>query len=113
MAGEKIPETGTPEKVEVTEDTIEIVPSRIATTGALLPVIICDCCGKGFLNWLPSGVDEDPLWYWDGGNVGGYVCGGALRMISRETAIMIADNFQKIGVEAWLRGQRKPDELLQ
>ena len=71
-------------------------------------VIICDACGKGFLNWIPGGVDADPLWMVHGVGLAAGICGGALVMIDRSAAIEIADRFEKIGAEQWLRGQRRP-----
>ena len=43
-----------------------------------------------------------------GANLDGGLCGGALAMVGRPTAIEIADRFEQIGAEAWLRGQRRP-----
>jgi hypothetical protein len=72
-------------------------------------VIICDGCGKGFLNWIPGGVDNDPLWLVISDfKLEGAICGGALMIKSRSAAIEIADRYEKIGGDAWLKGQRRP-----
>jgi hypothetical protein len=106
MAGEEIPETGTPEKIKI-EDTVSPVSDNV-TPFRPLQVIICDACGKGFLRWIPGGVDTDPLWFVHGAMIGGGICGGALMMISRTAAVEIAVRYEKIGGEKWLKGQRRP-----
>jgi hypothetical protein len=99
MAQQKVSETGEPEKIEV-KDTVAAFPET--------PVIICDACGKGFLRWSGDGVDIEPVWFLLSSGMNGGTCGGALVMISRHTAIEIADRFEQIGAEAWLKGQRRP-----
>lgn len=72
-------------------------------------VCICDLCGRGFLVLPPGGVDPWPLWYVVSmRNPNENVCGGALVMFSRSVAVKIADNYEKIGGEEWLRGKRQP-----
>jgi len=101
MAGEKIQETGDPEKVTVAKD--------ILTTDANKQVIVCDLCGRVFLNWIPGGVDLYPIWWvdsvieWQSG-----LCGGALVMMTRERAMQVAENYELIGCEEWMRGKRIP-----
>lgn len=105
MAGEEVPKAGAAEKIEI-EDTISPVSEEQAP--APQPVIICDQCARGFLNWIPDGVDIDPLWFVFRSGMQGGICGGALRLVSRSQAMDIADCYEKIGSEQWLRGQRKP-----
>jgi hypothetical protein len=71
-------------------------------------VLICDGCGRGFLVYPLEGIDPDPLWAWPGGNIGGGICGAAILVLSRSTAIEIADRYEKIGADEWLRGKRRP-----
>jgi hypothetical protein len=106
MARQEVPEAGigTPEEIE--KDTFTLIPLGKETYPG--QVIICDACGKGFLNFIPGSVDTDPLWMFFRSQLQGGICGGALVVISRETAIEIADRYEKIGGEAWLRGQRRP-----
>ena len=84
MAAQEMEETGVPETVEV-KDPIPWFSQK--------EVIVCDGCGKGFLNWIPGGVDTDPLWVDLGAGVMGYMCGGALMLIKRPVAIEIADRI--------------------
>jgi len=88
MASEEIPETGEATEAKA-EDTIAPLPET---------VIVCEACGKGYLNWLPGGMDAYPLWeMWNGANEG-YICGGPLSMISRDKAIL--------GATKWLEEQQ-------
>ena len=107
MASKEIQEAdGASEKIEI-EDSIAPVSEDEERYGR--PVIICDCCAKGFLRWVPGGVDIDPIWLVISGTpLGGGICGGALRMVSRKRAFEIANAYEKVGGDAWLRGQRKP-----
>lgn len=106
MAGEKIPEDGEAEKISI-EDEVSTV-SKDKATFSEPRVIICDACGKGLLRWWRGGVDVEPTWEVSSSGLHDGICGGALIMISRNTAIEIADRFEKIGAEAWLRGKRRP-----
>jgi hypothetical protein len=99
MAREEISETGEPEKVKA-QDRVSTVPEG--------PVIICDLCGKGFLTMITGGVDIDPIWVMLGARENGGICGGALTLVSRSRAIQIADDYEQIGGDEWLRGRRKP-----
>lgn len=109
MAGEEIPEAGAAEKIEI-EDTIS--PVSKGKKAPPFEVIICDACGKGFLTWIMGGVDNDPIWQSgfldDPERIEGGMCGGALRIIRYVKAIEIADRYEKIGGEEWLRGKRQP-----
>ena len=98
MAAQEMEETGVPEKVEVTAPVPWFSQKE---------VIVCDGCGKGYLSWIPGGVDTDPLWFVLSTNEHGYMCGGALMMVKRPAAIEIADRYQRIGSERWLKGERQ------
>ena len=87
MAGEEIPEARRTETSKA-EDPVATVPEM---------VIVCEACGKGFLTWIPGGMDVTPLWQM--GNNEGYICGGPLTMIGRDKALM--------GAEKWLEEQQK------
>ena len=104
MACEEIPEAGEPIiKSPEVEDTL----SSISQTNK---VIVCDLCARCFLEWIGD-VDNLPLTMWLlTPKYDGQICGGALRMVSRRTALEIADRYEQIGEEAWLRGQRKPNQ---
>jgi hypothetical protein len=56
----------------------------------------------------PDGVDIEPVWLVLSTLQNGGECGGALMMVSRSQAMDIADRYEKIGSDQWLRGQRKP-----
>jgi hypothetical protein len=105
MAQQEISETGEPERIKI-EDTPP--PVRKAKTAHPYSVIICDACGKGYLRWVGDGVDIEPVWDVPSARIHGGICGGALVMKNRPAAIEIADNFEKIGASAWLKGQRRP-----
>ena len=86
MAREEIPEAGeTDEKAEA-QNSVETLSQR--------RVFVCEACGKGFLTWIPGGIDTDPIWYWLGAGIGGYQCGGPLRMVTRKKAIELAEGKQ-------------------
>jgi hypothetical protein len=89
MASEEIPETGEATEAKA-EDTITPLPET---------VIVCEACMRGYLRWIPGGIDAQPLWeMWDGESEG-YICGGPLSMISRDKAIL--------GATKWLEEQQK------
>ena len=81
MASEEIQEAGEAETTKA-EDPVTPLPEK---------VIVCEACGKGFLTWIPGGIDTDPIWYWLGAGIGGYQCGGPLRMVTRKKAIELAE----------------------
>ena len=87
MAGEEVQEVGGTAATKA-EDPVATVPEM---------VIVCEACGKGFLTWIPGGMDVTPLWQM--GNSEGYICGGPLAMIGRDKALM--------GAEKWLEEQQK------
>ena len=87
MAGEEVQETGGATATKA-EDPVTAVPEM---------VIVCEACGKGFLTWIPGGMDVDPLWQC--GIRQGFICGGPLAMIGRDNALM--------GAEKWLEEQEQ------
>ena len=87
MAGEEVQETGGATATKA-EDPVTAVPEM---------VIVCEACGKGFLTWIPGGMDVTPLWQM--GYIEGFICGGPLAMIGRDKALM--------GAEKWLEEQQK------
>jgi len=87
MAGEEVQETGGATATKA-EDPVATVPEM---------VIVCEACGKGFLTWIPGGMDVTPLWQM--GYIEGFICGGPLAMIGRDKAIM--------GAEKWLEEQEQ------
>jgi hypothetical protein len=105
MAGEKIPQAGEPIICAEVEDLLAALPISETTDALTQKVTICDLCGIGFLT-IFDGADNLPLWWVESGPEGG-ICGGAIRTISLRAAMMAADNYEQIGGEAWLRGQRK------
>ena len=89
MASEEIQEAGETTTTK-TEDTVTPLPET---------VIVCEACGKGFLIWLPGGIDVTPLWQWWNWTSEGYICGGPLTMMDRNKAVL--------GATKWLEEQQK------
>jgi len=107
MAGEKIPQAGEPIICTEVEDLLATLPTIGETTDALTQkVTICDLCGRGFLT-IFDGADNMPLWWVGENGPQGDICGGAIRTVSRKSALKVADNYEQIGPDAWLRGQRR------
>jgi hypothetical protein len=107
MAGEKIPQAGEPIICAEVEDLLATLPAIGEATDAITRrVVICDLCGRGFLT-ISEGADNLPLWWVGENGPQGGICGGAIRTISLRSAMKAADNYEQIGGEAWLRGQRK------
>ena len=106
MAGQKIPQAGEPIICTEVEDLLATLPIDETTDALTQRVVICDLCGRGFLT-ISHGADNLPLWWVESGGEGG-ICGGAIRMVSRKSAIRAADNYELIGGEDWLRGRRTP-----
>ena len=107
MVGQKIPQAGEPVICTEVEDLLATLPISETTDALTQKVTICDLCGRGFLIWISEGVDNMPLWWVENDGPEGGICGGAIRMISRKTAMMVADNYEQIGPDAWLKGQRR------
>jgi hypothetical protein len=55
------------------------------------PVFVCLSCGRGFLTAQPHNVDQYPLWKQITDPSHGPVCGGAIRLIDRRSALALAD----------------------
>ena len=107
MAGEKIPQAGEPIICAEVEDLLAALPISETTDALTQKVTICDLCGRGFLT-ISEGADNLPLWWVGENGPQGDICGGAIRAISRKSAIRVADNYELIGGEDWLRGKRTP-----
>jgi hypothetical protein len=108
MVGQKIPQAGKPIICAEVEDLLAPLPAIGETTDAITRrVVICDLCGRGFLA-ISEGADNMPLWWVGENGPQGGICGGAIRTISRKSALKVADNYELIGGENWLRGKRTP-----
>ena len=108
MVGQKIPQAGEPVICTEVEDLLATLPISETTDALTQKVTICDLCGRGFLIWISEGVDNLPLWWVENDGPEGGICGGAIRTISLRAAMKVADNYELIGSEGWLRGRRTP-----